>query len=279
MKLADFGLAIEVQGDQQAWFGECCCPPVPHSPCPLRVLLWAPALCLLCPCMSPESLLSSCCVCPVLTPALSQTHHVPAPVPTASCPVPTPAQHIPAPCPSPVSRPCPPPLVAHLSLLMLSLSLSQDLQAHLATCPLRCCAKRPMANPWTSGHVVRASPCPGPAPSLPHPRHGSGTNPEPYPNPCPDPCPAPAQSHPNPCPITASPFLIPSHSHSGTFQAPFQFYPIPILVSPSFPSHFCACPSSCSSSDAILGPSCAWQCHTVPCLCHPASTGDSPFWE
>lgn len=23
MKLADFGLAIEVQGDQQAWFGEC----------------------------------------------------------------------------------------------------------------------------------------------------------------------------------------------------------------------------------------------------------------
>lgn len=23
VKLADFGLAIEVQGDQQAWFGEC----------------------------------------------------------------------------------------------------------------------------------------------------------------------------------------------------------------------------------------------------------------
>lgn len=37
VKLADFGLAIEVQGDQQAWFGECCCPPAHYSPspCPL----------------------------------------------------------------------------------------------------------------------------------------------------------------------------------------------------------------------------------------------------
>lgn len=48
MKLADFGLAIEVQGDQQAWFGEC---PgagmgywqlltTPHGPFPFDRICW-----------------------------------------------------------------------------------------------------------------------------------------------------------------------------------------------------------------------------------------------
>lgn len=45
MKLADFGLAIEVQGDQQAWFGECCCPHCPAQPQPLATVSCSP-----CPC-------------------------------------------------------------------------------------------------------------------------------------------------------------------------------------------------------------------------------------
>lgn len=52
VKLADFGLAIEVQGDQQAWFGECLTgrtvggvsrapPPAPHTPLfPLTRVRW-----------------------------------------------------------------------------------------------------------------------------------------------------------------------------------------------------------------------------------------------
>lgn len=38
MKLADFGLAIEVEGEQQAWFGEIV-PTVVH-----RRVLWIPVL-------------------------------------------------------------------------------------------------------------------------------------------------------------------------------------------------------------------------------------------
>lgn len=242
MKLADFGLAIEVQGDQQAWFGECCCPPEPQSPCPP------------CPC-------AVCAVSSLHVPALfllrlPRAHTAPSHThcahgPRVLC------------CVLSLS----PPMVAHLCLLTpVSVPVPgfAGTPGYLSPEVLRKEAYGKPVDIWACGKSQSLpSPCLLPAPSLPPSwtwtwtQSQSQTPPHPYLSPCPDPCPVPAQSHPNPCPI-------PARCHSDPIPLPFWHFPASILIlshsHPSFslfpiPFLCWSHPSSCSSPDPIPGPS------------------------
>lgn len=126
-----------------------------------------------------------------------------------------------------------PPVVAHLSLLTpLSVSVPgfAGTPGYLSPEVLRKEAYGKPVDIWACGKSqFLPSPCLVPAPSLPPSRTRTWSQSRTLPRPCPIPTPIstliPAQSLPDACPIPSyslsSPILILSHSHSGTFLAPF----------------------------------------------------------